>query len=138
MISNLLVMQAEPATKEQLEQYQDVQGWLAHLYTFCLTERPNLNLESVTAYRLTLPVELVANDINMWHTWMIVYVLMFNDKGWKDVIYKDLPKLPDYVLCELTKSKLFEGKAIATIAKNFPLRGKEKAVLKDFALRLTP
>jgi hypothetical protein len=138
---------------EQLSQFNDVRGWLSHLYMYCLEERGLIakskhkkseredikrRLDNIKSYRLTLPPDIAHNNINMWHTWMIVYVLMFHENGWKDIRYKDLPKLDNYILCELVNDKLFDGRPVADIAKEFKIRAKEKNVLRDFALRLSP
>jgi hypothetical protein len=150
----VLVMPDEPLiSDEQLSQFNDVKGWLAALYLYCLEERGLIakskhrkseredikrRLDAIRDYRITLPPDIVHNNINMWHTWMIVYVLMFHENGWKDLVYQDLPKLDNYILVELVNDKLFDGRPVADIAKEFKIRAKEKNVLKDFALRLSP
>ena len=146
-------MQADLISDSQLSQFQDVRGWLSHLYVFCLDERGltvkskhkkserleiERRLENIKSYRMSLPPDVVVNNINMWHAWMIVYILIFHDKGWKDIQYDDFPRLDDYILLELMTDKLFDGRHVSDIAKEFKLRGKEKTVLKDFALRLSP
>lgn len=145
--------EAELISEEQLSRFQDVRGWLAHLYLYCLEERGLIvkskhlkaeklgikrRLDAICEYRMKLPPDIVHNNVNMWHTWMIVYVLMFHENGWKDLRYKDLPKLDDYILVELVGSKIFNGRNVIDIAKEFRVMSKEKAVLKEFALRLTP
>src|SRR5665213_3508134 len=95
---------AELISEEQRSQFNDVRGWMAHLYMYCLEERGLIvkskhrkseqldikqRLANIKSYRMTLPPDIVHNNINMWHTWMIVYVLMFHENGWKDLVYKD-------------------------------------------------
>jgi hypothetical protein len=143
----------ELITEEQINQMQDVRGWLSHLYMYCLEERGliikskhnkadkdaiNSRLFAIREYRKKLPVEIVTGNVNMWHTWLIVYVLMFHDNGWKNIRYNDLPKLDSYILVQLVCDKLFDGQNVSDIAKEFKIRAKEKNVLRDFALRLSP
>lgn len=124
------------------DQFNDVRGWLAHLLHFCMNERKYLKtkrgLKIVEEYQSKLPPALVINNITMWHTYLVMFVMMFHEANWVNVNLNDMPKLSDHLLLGLIKHNFFAEKAVDAIVKEFKLVSKERKLLKELALRLCP
>lgn len=127
---------------ESLQTFIDVRTFLANLYVFSLRDRPHLKtkkgLASVEATRMNA-IEFV-NDVNLWHIWLVTFMVRFQEDGWKQPNYEyPPPKLIDVTLLSLVKHAIFGGQDVKDIVKNsFKLNSKENKVLKELALRLCP
>lgn len=128
--------------ENKYNQFRDVQGWMAHLLYMCLNERKHLKtkrgLKSADIYKHSLPPAMVINDIQTWHTYLVMYIVMFHEANWTNMDFSVFPKLPDHTLLDLARHQFFEGVDISIITKHFRLLSRERKLLKECAVRMTP
>lgn len=141
----------ENVSELQRQQYSDVRCWLANLYKYCLIERPHLKddtiLTKISEWQKTLPADVYISSIEMWHIWLVTYMLIFNQKGWLkiskhhpdgiDFSTTKLPKIADHLLLGLSKHSIFEGKDFTLYLNALKLTSAEKETLKALAVRLS-
>ena len=130
--------------EDKYKNFRDVRTWLANFYKYCLSERKHLKtkkgLAAVEDTRLSLSAEQFNKDLHTWHTWLVVYMLQFNELQWRNIDLSTTPppKLPDYMLLALMKHSIFCNEDMDTVIKSgFKLRAIEKRVLRELALRAT-
>lgn len=138
-VTNLI---PEGIPEAKYKQFRDCQGWLAWLLKFCISERKHLKtkrgLKQVSDERMNLPSGLVVDSIKMWHTYLIMFLITFHESRWTNVNLEGFPKMPDYILVALMQHNFFDKLDIEVITKNFRLLSRERKVLKEVAMRMSP